>query len=340
MPWIDVPCSPKVRTIVMRAIRRNAFGRTSLVYGPPGAGQIGVARAIAKTFLCNNVPDDFCGECSSCRRIDRGVYPDVLEMYPSDDWSKDADKEKGKRKKKEYSVGHMRAVREQAMLMPYEGNLKVFLIHDAHCMNESSANSLLKILEEPHPHMRFVLVSDRASAILPTIRSRCWFIRLVPQEIEALSGMLQPNLSAGKARTIARAAGGLAEKAFQLVEEDYLSQRDDLIEALLRIRASESAIIPVTEEIVKRKNDLPFLLEILMRIVRDGLVYVSGDGVTIWENPDRCDDLGRLWQGSQPDGLMDCMNAILDCHDDLERFINPTILMMDLFIRLRQAMVS
>lgn len=340
MPWIDVSCSPKVRTVVMRAIRRNAFGRTSLVYGPPGAGQIGVARAIAKTFICKKAEDDFCGMCSSCRRIEQGAYPDVLEMYPWDDWSKDAEKEKGKRKKKEYSVGHMRAVQEQAYLLPYEGDLKVYLIHDAHRMNESSSNSLLKILEEPHSHIRFVLVSDQASAILPTIRSRCWFVRLIPQEIEVLSEMLQPNLSAGQSLTIARAAGGLAEKAFQLVEEDYLSQRDDLIEALLRIRSSESAIIPVTEEIVKGKNDLPFLLDILMRIVRDGLVFVSSDGVTIWENPDRHDDLCRLWQMSQPDGLIDCMNVILDCKDDLERFVNPTILIMDLFIRLRQAMVS
>ena len=209
-------------------------------------------------------------------------------------------------------------------------------------MNESSSNSLLKILEEPHSHIRFVLVSDRASAILPTIRSRCWFVRLIPQEIEVLSEMLQPNLSAGQSLTIARAAGGLAEKAVQLIEDNYLAHRDDLFEALLRIQANESAIVNVTEEIAKGKNDLPFLLDILLRIVRDGLVYVSGsgDGVTVWENPDRYDDLCRLWQGARLDGLMDCMYAILDCRDDLERFINPTILLMDLLIRLRQAMVS
>ncbi|MBN2325980.1 MAG: hypothetical protein JXR73_02420 [Candidatus Omnitrophica bacterium] len=346
MPWDNVPCHPHVSKIITRAIQRGHFGRTSLVFGPPGAGQGGVALAITMTFVCKKAENDFCGTCPECKRIQDGVYPDVIEMHPWEDWSKGKSNEKDKeapgkrqpRKKKQYSVDHMRAVMEHALHLPYEGDLKFYIIHDAHSMNVHSSNSLLKILEEPHPHTRFILLTDQAAGILPTIRSRCWGIRLLPLEISNLARSLQPGLSEEKAATIARAAGGLPDQASQLMEKDYLDRRDQVFDLLLEIKKRESAVIESAESIAKHANDLEESLPILLRIVRDGVVVASQGDPSHYENQDRKEDLSILWKDASMEKLIGSTKSILAALEDRERFVNPSILMMDLFLQLRESM--
>lgn len=353
MSWANVPCHPTVRKIVTRAILSGRFGRTSLVFGPQGAGQEDVARAIAMTFICLSVEGDFCGMCPNCRRIQEGIYPDVMEMHPWENWGDPESKAKlekeekleksGKqkrRKKNIYKINHMRIAQELAMHLPYEGDLKFFIIHDAHCMEAPTANSLLKILEEPHPHTRFILLTDQPAGILPTIRSRCWAIRLIPLEIEALAQSLQGELSPEQAITIARTAGGLPERARSLIEEGYLERRDWLLDLLMQVRQRESAVGVSGEEIARNRDDLSGNLDILLRIVRDGLVAVSCSGSTQYENQDRSADLQRLWQNARANRLIDSMKDILDALEDSERFVNPSIMMMDILLRLRLAITA
>ena len=342
MPWDKVPCHSTVHKNIIRAISRGIFGRTSLIYGPPGAGQSQVAKAIVMTYVCQMNQDDFCGECPNCRKIEQGIYPDVIEMHPWEDWSEDKKKlEKRKqRKKNQYSVAHMRVMQEQALHLPFEGEKKYFIIHDAHCMNESSSNSLLKILEEPHDHIRFLLLSDRVSGILPTIRSRCWAVRLMPLEIASLAQSLPDELSSAQATAIARAAGGLPEQAHKLIEEGYLEKRDWMLEFLLKIKQKESYVVDSADQIAKARNDLPDNLTILFRIVRDGIVELSGGDSTQFENPDRKKDLKKLWQGANIDQLTGVMERILDALNVQERYVNPTSIMMDLLLDLRLAISS
>ena len=342
MPWENVPCHRRVRNILARAFQREALGRTTLVHGPSGAGQEVIARAITQTYTCKNHPNDFCGECASCRKIEGGIHPDVVEMHPWEDWSEENNKEKQskrkQRKKNQYSVEHMRVMQELAMHMPFEGEVKFYIIHDAHCMNESSSNSLLKILEEPHEHTRFILTTDRASGILPTIRSRCWAIRLLPQDIQVLAESLQSKLEPEKALAIARASGGLPEKADELIESDYLDRRDMVFDILQQIKKRESAVMEISESLAKNKQiDLRDVMSILLRIVRDGIVTVSGDGLDLFENIDRRDDLLKLWSGAQLDRLIEGAKSILDALEDMDRFVNPSIVVMDLLLRLRRS---
>lgn len=307
-----------------------------------------MARAIAMTLVCRSREDGFCGVCSNCRRIQDGVYPDVIEMHPWENWADPDDKEKRekqekankKRKKNEYKVEHMRVMQEQAMHLPYEGDLKIYLIHDAHWMNMNSSNSLLKILEEPHSHVRFILTTDQPAGILPTIRSRCWSIRLIPLEIDVLAQSLQKELPPDQAATVARTAGGLPDQARILIEEGYLERRDWLFERLAKVKKRESGVIEAAEEIARSRDDLSQNLTILFRIVRDGLVAVSGGDARQFENQDRSGDLQRLWLGSNADRLIDSMKCVLNALEDSERFVNPTILLMDILLQTRRAMMG
>ncbi len=333
MPWDNVECHPTVRKTVVRSISRGLFGQTCLIYGPPGAGQASVAQAIAQTIVCKEIAGDFCGVCRECRLIQSGEYTDVFNLFPWEDW------DKPKRKGKFYSVDHMRMMQQHATIMPYEGERKIFVIHHADLMEGSAPNSLLKILEEPYEHNIFLLLTDSVSRILTTILSRCWKVRLVPMGIGALVERLKADMPEDAAETIARAAGGLPELAGTLIGEDYLDKRDQTIELLKKLRASETYVGEVATIFAKKKEGLQEALAIVSGIMRDGVLSVSGVENGVCLNPDRREEIARLWQGSQPGKLIEGIEKIVDALDAITGSANPNhnILFNDLFLSLHLA---
>lgn len=338
MSWKTVSCHTTVKNSIIQSISNGVLGRTILIHGPSGAGQESVGYAIAKHLNCKKVENDFCDRCYSCQRIEDKTFPDVLSMYPWDDWSDpNAKEKKQQRKKNEYSVDHMREVQRFAYMHPYQAEKKIFLIHNADRMNNAAANSLLKILEEPHPHVVFILMTDQVGKIIPTIRSRCWPIRLVPLEIDALIETLQAEFSYQQSVTIARAAGGLPDLARILVDNDYLKSRDDMIDRLIHIKQYESAVVEQAERLAKEKDEISSLLVILMRLVHDGILIASGAPKPPLMNPDRENTIRDLWENADIDLLLNCEHTILTCLDDLERFLNSTILFTDLYQSVRRS---
>ena len=100
-----------------------------------------------------------CGVCKHCRKVEKGIHPDVITVAP----------EPGK----ELTVDRIRDLRQDAYIRPNEAARKVYLVKDAHKMNASAQNAFLKVLEEGPEYAVFVLLSPNPSALLPTIRSRC-----------------------------------------------------------------------------------------------------------------------------------------------------------------------
>ncbi len=331
MPWDQVDCHASVRENVVRAIAKGLLGHSVLIHGEAGAGQVAVARAIAQTYNCKELEHDFCGRCRPCRLIAEKSFSDVLELFPWEDWHKP------ERKGREYSVGHMRAMQEFAMALPMESEYKIFLIHHADCANDNAANSLLKILEEPYPHTIFLLITENVAGILPTIRSRCWSIRLPPLDTAALARQLQTSIPAEAAWTIARAAGGLPELARQLIEENYLDRRDQLLHSLERVREQESAVLEEAERLAKAKEHLRENLAILLRIVRDGLLAANQTGENRFFNPDRGEQIRRLWEGAASRMLIQTGEEILKSLDELDRYVNPGLLMAGLMLTIRRS---
>lgn len=143
-------------------------GRTSHCYllcGPVGSGKRTLAAIIAAALQCRSqsVP---CGQCPQCRKVLGGNHPDVITVDDPD--------------KKTVTVDMIREARSDAFIRPNEGNKKVYLIPRAQDMNESAQNALLKVMEEPPPYGVFLLLTDNAEKLLPTVRSRCAELRLEP----------------------------------------------------------------------------------------------------------------------------------------------------------------
>ncbi len=142
-----------------------------LLYGAPGAGQVKVADALARAWLCTNPgPDGGCGECQACGSKSRGNNPDYQLVKPHGAGQQIKQAAIVYEKNSDLA---MVPVRDFVRTSPLLSRHKVMVFHAADKMNKAAASALLKTLEEPQEYMRFVLVTDAIGRILPTILSRC-----------------------------------------------------------------------------------------------------------------------------------------------------------------------
>ena len=193
----------RAATGLARQVASGEVAHSWLLLGPPGAGKVVAATAMAAAVNCSEDPGVGCGRCWSCARITRQRHPDVHHVVPEGPL---------------IPVDQIReTVIPEAARSPFEGRKKVFIIEEAERMNEAAQNSLLKTLEEPQPDTMFVLVSDREDEVLETIRSRCRIVRLEPVSFEDVVAILRDEgADAEDAETAAHVAGGdldLARKA-------------------------------------------------------------------------------------------------------------------------------
>ena len=202
-------------------------GHARLLSGPSGLGQYSLALALARTWLCDQAhADGACGQCTSCHAIDVHTHADLCVLMPETvmldlGWplpekaQSDID-DKKRKPSKEIRVDAMRDAVEFAQRTSARGRGKVVLIFPAERMNHITANALLKTLEEPAGDVRFVLASEAAHMLLPTIRSRCQVHAMTwPQEHESLTWLNQMGVPGDAAHVLLRAAGSRPEDALR-----------------------------------------------------------------------------------------------------------------------------
>jgi DNA polymerase III subunit delta' len=177
-------------------------GHALLLAGPSGLGQYDLALALARAWLCEHpTAQGACGECGSCHAIDVRTHADLCALMPEVlslelGWPLDesAQKDIDDKKRKPSKLIRVEAARDAVAFTQTtrsRGNTKVILVYPAERMNIESANTLLKTLEEPVGEVRFILASESAHQLLPTIRSRCQTHAMVwPGEGESLAWLV------------------------------------------------------------------------------------------------------------------------------------------------------
>lgn len=213
-------------------------GHAWLLHGPSGLGQYALALALARAWLCEQ-PDPqgggACANCGSCHAIDVRTHADLCVLMPettmlelawplSEKAQSDID-EKKRKASKEIRVEAMRDAVEFSQRTSARGRGKVVLVYPAEQMNTITANALLKTLEEPPGDVKFVLASESAHRLLPTIRSRClghamhW-----PAAAQGVAWLHSQGVATAQAQSLLMATGGRPEEAMAFVH----SGRDTL----------------------------------------------------------------------------------------------------------------
>jgi DNA polymerase-3 subunit delta' len=203
-------------------------GHAWLLHGPSGLGQYSLAMELARAWLCESVnageSQVACGVCGSCHSIDVRTHADLCVLMPevsmldlgwplSEKAQAEVD-DKKRKPSKEIRVDAMRDAVEFSQRTSARGRGKVVLVYPAEQMNAITANALLKTLEEPPGDVKFVLASESAHQLLPTIRSRClghamhW-----PDTQVSLTWMQAQGLAPAQAQLLLKATGGRPEDA-------------------------------------------------------------------------------------------------------------------------------
>ncbi|HEV7128401.1 MAG TPA: DNA polymerase III subunit gamma/tau, partial [Ktedonobacterales bacterium] len=199
-----------VRTLC-HAVRDGRLAHAYLFCGPRGTGKTSVARLLAKAVNCAKPHDgEPCNVCVSCREITEGRSPDVFEI--------DAASNNG--------VDNIRELRENANILSSGGRYRIYIVDECHMLSPQAFNALLKTLEEPPPHVLFVLATTEAHKVLATIVSRCQrfdFRRhsrrnIVAHLLHVAEGE-QLHLERPAADLLARAAQGGMRDALSLLDQ-------------------------------------------------------------------------------------------------------------------------
>ncbi|MGB9722446.1 MAG: DNA polymerase III subunit gamma/tau [Chloroflexia bacterium] len=249
---------------LQRALAAGRIAHAYLFAGPRGTGKTSTARILAKAVNCTGGPPLPCNTCPTCLAINEGRAVDLIEI--------DGASNRG--------IDEIRDLREKVRFAPSEARYKVYIIDESHMLTAEAMGALLKTLEEPPPHVIFVLATTEPQRIPPTVLSRCQrfdFRRIrtsdIVRRLEDIARSEGIQATRPALELIARSATGSVRDAESLLDQLLVYGREGTldvgeVQALLGMRGGEQVPLLVDALIA---GDLPAALRLLQRLVDDGV---------------------------------------------------------------------
>ncbi len=260
MNWTEIIGHANIIKRLRSITTDGSFPHAMIFAGVRGIGKYTIAELTAAALLCESSSEAPCGKCASCRALRAGSHPDLFRIAPD-----------STAKNPTIKIAQIREMLGGIALEPMISDLRVILIDDAHTMNAISQNSILKTIEEPVGRSAFILVTDRRSDLLITLRSRCITLNFDRLTVEEIAKGLRAR---GLDESIAELADGSLGRALQLSEEGGLEMRRNVLDVLNRLdRMTIAEVFALTEELSKNpRGAISDWLTCLEKFLRDMLL--------------------------------------------------------------------
>jgi len=315
----DLVGQTHVSRTLKNAVAQNRLAHAYLFVGPRGIGKTSTARILAKSLNCIKVPTVTpCGECDNCLEIAAGNSFDVIEIDGASN----------------NSVEDVRQLRENVRYAPAKGRYKIYLIDEVHMLSTAAFNALLKTLEEPPEHVKFIFATTEPQKVLPTILSRCQRFdlhripaNLIAQHLQLIAGKERITLEPAAAHAIARGAEGGLRDAESMLDQlvafcgEKISESDvlnvfgftsektvtDLTANILRAETADA--VDLLHQQCESGKDMMRLMSDLIAYLRDLLVFkAKPDALKEDVDPDVQESLAAHAELITTDRLLDLID--------------------------------
>ena len=305
-----------VSRTLKNAVAQNRLAHAYLFVGPRGIGKTSTARILAKALNCVKGPTITpCGVCDNCREIAAGNSLDVIEI--------DGASNRG--------IDDVRELRDNVRYAPSKSRYKIYIIDEVHMLTAAAFNALLKTLEEPPPHVKFIFATTEPQKVLPTIVSRCQRFdlhripaKLIANHLQFIAGKEKITLEPAAAHAIARGAEGGLRDAESMLDQLVAFCGDPIGEAdVLKVFGftSEETVARFTDRILQGETadalkllheqceegkDMMKLMSDLIAYLRDLLVFkVKPDALSDDFNPNLQSSLQKQAKLIETDRLLE-----------------------------------
>lgn len=292
-----------------------------LIEGAQGSGRRTLARWLAAAAVCGGEGERPCGVCPACRKA---VHPDITQLG-GDGGS--------------ISVDAVRDVRQQVFVLPNEAPVRVMILADAQTMTVQAQNALLKILEEPPAHARFILTCENRTQMLETIRSRCVVLTMQPVDWADAAPLLRERLPGRSDEELHRALelfGGFLGQVIAGVGDGTFARALELTPQFAQalIAPDELTLLTLTGKLEKDKELTVGVLTGLRLVLRDALAVSVGQTAMISTAPEAARALAGRLTGARLMALLRQTEELLQAQ---QRNMNNTLFLARMSACLRQA---
>lgn len=311
----------RIKATLASYLRNQRVPSAMIFTGSDACHQLLFALNFAKSMDCLEKKNDACDRCHNCLAIDRNILPDVQIIAPEGQY---------------YRKSQMDDLIESASRRPMQTDKKVFILKDAHYLNEMAANAFLKTLEEPLPTNVFILLAGNMNLILPTIQSRCQILKFLPlSKNEIRLELKQKGVDPEKSRLLAFFSSDSRENVAEVDWQELEEKRSAMLfilDRLLRQTAVEDILLDLYDRSRSRESFLAYFREmvnLISMLLRDIMILMIDGSSTALINLDYKEKLMELAALTNIEKIFYLIRKMEFLLRDIQRNLNARVLVLE-----------